>query len=214
MRGQVLGVDRRTGDGIVTGEDGRRYSFKPDDWAAILAGDDAVARPPIDAQDLSAHNPPAGRCCSSCAARPLLQSVGGGAQALEPRDPRLGARLLEQFGHRPDHRVGPVGTALTHETGPSERAELVLELGEMTGQAGSARLEAQRDRLGPGRRTVRRRQPLTSGAADLRRRQLVAKAVLVRLVLRIAKPIPPKPRSIIAHVEGSGTAFARPHSIR
>ena len=34
MRGQVLGVDRRTGDGIVTGEDGRRYSFKPDDWAA------------------------------------------------------------------------------------------------------------------------------------------------------------------------------------
>ena len=33
MRGQVLGVDTRTGDGIVTGEDGRRYSFKPDDWA-------------------------------------------------------------------------------------------------------------------------------------------------------------------------------------
>jgi TM2 domain-containing membrane protein YozV len=34
MRGQVLGVDTRTGDGIVTGEDGRRYSFKPLDWAA------------------------------------------------------------------------------------------------------------------------------------------------------------------------------------
>lgn len=34
MRGQVLGVDSRTGDGIVTGEDGRRYSFKPLDWAA------------------------------------------------------------------------------------------------------------------------------------------------------------------------------------
>ena len=34
MRGQVLGVDTRTGDGIVTGEDGRRYSFKPEDWAA------------------------------------------------------------------------------------------------------------------------------------------------------------------------------------
>lgn len=33
MRGQVLGVDTRTGDGIVTGDDGRRYSFKPDDWA-------------------------------------------------------------------------------------------------------------------------------------------------------------------------------------
>lgn len=34
MRGQVLGVDTRTGDGIVTGDDGRRYSFKPLDWAA------------------------------------------------------------------------------------------------------------------------------------------------------------------------------------
>jgi TM2 domain-containing membrane protein YozV len=33
MRGQVLGVDTRTGHGIVTGEDGRRYSFGQDDWA-------------------------------------------------------------------------------------------------------------------------------------------------------------------------------------
>lgn len=33
MRGQVLGVDKRTGEGIVTGEDGRRYAFTPDDWA-------------------------------------------------------------------------------------------------------------------------------------------------------------------------------------
>ncbi len=33
MRGQVLGVDQRTGDGIVAGEDGRRYSFTPMDWA-------------------------------------------------------------------------------------------------------------------------------------------------------------------------------------
>jgi len=34
MRGQVLGVDTRTGDGMVAGEDGRRYAFKPADWAA------------------------------------------------------------------------------------------------------------------------------------------------------------------------------------
>lgn len=34
MRGQVLGVDLRTGDGIVSGDDGRRYSFRPDDWAS------------------------------------------------------------------------------------------------------------------------------------------------------------------------------------
>lgn len=33
MRGQVLGVDTRTGDGIVAGDDGRRYSFRPQDWA-------------------------------------------------------------------------------------------------------------------------------------------------------------------------------------
>lgn len=34
MRGQVLGVDTRTGDGMVAGDDGRRYSFRPADWAA------------------------------------------------------------------------------------------------------------------------------------------------------------------------------------
>ncbi|MBV8685149.1 MAG: TM2 domain-containing protein [Alphaproteobacteria bacterium] len=33
MRGQVLGVDLRTGDGMVAGDDGRRYAFKPTDWA-------------------------------------------------------------------------------------------------------------------------------------------------------------------------------------
>lgn len=33
MRGQVLGVDTRTGDGIVLGDDGSRYSFRPADWA-------------------------------------------------------------------------------------------------------------------------------------------------------------------------------------
>jgi hypothetical protein len=33
MRGQVLGVDRRTGVGVVAGDDGRRYNFTPSDWA-------------------------------------------------------------------------------------------------------------------------------------------------------------------------------------
>ena len=33
MRGQVLGVDVTTGDGQISGEDGLRYVFKPDDWA-------------------------------------------------------------------------------------------------------------------------------------------------------------------------------------
>ncbi len=33
MRGQVLGVDVRTGAGLVAGDDGRRYTFGPADWA-------------------------------------------------------------------------------------------------------------------------------------------------------------------------------------
>lgn len=33
MRGQILGVDVRTGEGLLTGEDGRRYRFQPADWA-------------------------------------------------------------------------------------------------------------------------------------------------------------------------------------
>ena len=34
MRGQILGVDPGTGDGIVSGDDGQRYAFRPGDWAA------------------------------------------------------------------------------------------------------------------------------------------------------------------------------------
>ena len=33
MRGQVLGMDQRTGEGMVAGEDGHRYRFTPEDWA-------------------------------------------------------------------------------------------------------------------------------------------------------------------------------------
>lgn len=33
MRGQVLGVDSRTGEGLVAGDDGHRYRFTPEDWA-------------------------------------------------------------------------------------------------------------------------------------------------------------------------------------
>lgn len=32
MRGQVLGVDRVSGEGQISGEDGQRYGFRPDDW--------------------------------------------------------------------------------------------------------------------------------------------------------------------------------------
>ena len=33
MRGQVLGVDTRSGEGLVAGDDGKRYRFTPEDWA-------------------------------------------------------------------------------------------------------------------------------------------------------------------------------------
>ncbi|WP_203308447.1 MULTISPECIES: TM2 domain-containing protein [Sphingomonas] len=33
MRGKVLGVDVRTGEGLVAGDDGRRYRFAQTDWA-------------------------------------------------------------------------------------------------------------------------------------------------------------------------------------
>nr|WP_315383298.1 TM2 domain-containing protein [uncultured Sphingomonas sp.] len=33
MRGQVLGVDRSSGEGQISGEDGSRYVFTQDDWS-------------------------------------------------------------------------------------------------------------------------------------------------------------------------------------
>jgi len=33
MRGHVLGVDTRSGHGMVAGDDGVRYRFTPEDWA-------------------------------------------------------------------------------------------------------------------------------------------------------------------------------------
>ncbi|KQN26006.1 hypothetical protein ASE86_07495 [Sphingomonas sp. Leaf33] len=36
MRGQVLGVDRTTGDGQIAGDDGQRYRFRPEDWSDKL----------------------------------------------------------------------------------------------------------------------------------------------------------------------------------
>ena len=33
MRGQVLGVDRESGFGQISGDDGQRYTFRPRDWS-------------------------------------------------------------------------------------------------------------------------------------------------------------------------------------
>ena len=42
MRGQLLGVDTRTGEGQVAGDDGHRYAFAPVDWAG--RGEPAVGQ--------------------------------------------------------------------------------------------------------------------------------------------------------------------------
>lgn len=50
MRGQVLGVDARTGEGLVAGDDGLRYTFLPADWAT-------KGEPSIGVQvDFETHN--------------------------------------------------------------------------------------------------------------------------------------------------------------
>lgn len=43
MRGQILGVDLRTGEGQLAGDDGRRYRFAPEDWAH--RGEPAIGLP-------------------------------------------------------------------------------------------------------------------------------------------------------------------------
>jgi TM2 domain-containing membrane protein YozV len=69
MRGQVLGVDRRSGDGQIAGDDGRRYRFRPEDWSDRLqptvgavvdfeaASDRALSiyRLPVAANDVAPH---------------------------------------------------------------------------------------------------------------------------------------------------------------
>jgi TM2 domain-containing membrane protein YozV len=40
MRGQILGVDKKRGVGLVAGDDGQRYAFRPEDWGQ--AGQPAI----------------------------------------------------------------------------------------------------------------------------------------------------------------------------
>lgn len=84
MRGQVLGVDRRSGDGQIAGDDGRRYRFRPEDWSDRLqpavgavvdfeaASDRALSiyRLPVAANDLV----PAASPMNAAPARPRRRS--------------------------------------------------------------------------------------------------------------------------------------------
>lgn len=55
MRGQILGVDLRTGEGQLAGDDGRRYRFAPEDWAH--RGEPAIGLAvDFEPQDSRAHS--------------------------------------------------------------------------------------------------------------------------------------------------------------
>lgn len=84
MRGQVLGVDTRSGDGLIAGDDGRRYTFAPSDWAHRGEPSIGVA---VDFE-------PEGRGARNIF--PLLPATAsGGAVALPPR--RMVARERNKF---------------------------------------------------------------------------------------------------------------------
>ncbi len=71
MRGQILGVDTRSGRGVIAGNDGDRYTFTPADWTQAgepsigmevdfdVAGRDAISVFPLPGQGALAAYAPA-----------------------------------------------------------------------------------------------------------------------------------------------------------
>lgn len=96
MRGQVLGVDTRTGDGIVSGEDGRRYAFRPADWAA--RGEPAVGMQ----VDFEIHENRALTIFPVPGTTPAALAAGGGPEPERSDRNKLIAALLAFL-------VGPLG---------------------------------------------------------------------------------------------------------
>lgn len=91
MRGQVLGVDARTGAGMVAGDDGHRYTFGPADWAQ--RGEPAIGQTvDFEADDRRALNIfPLPVVVSPAAAVPAVASTRKGERS------RIVAALLAFF---------------------------------------------------------------------------------------------------------------------
>ena len=113
MRGQILGVDRRTGEGLVSGDDGRRYTFRPDDWAH-------QGEPSIGAYvDFDAEQNRARSIFPVPAASQAVAHPAGGAMAmpggpLTDRNKYIAAILAFLFGPLGIHRfyLGKTGSGI------------------------------------------------------------------------------------------------------
>ncbi|MBJ6120595.1 TM2 domain-containing protein [Sphingomonas mollis] len=108
MRGQILGVDTRTGDGLVTGDDGRRYIFSPADWAHR-------GEPTIGAYvDFETSENRALSICPMPVAAPLTTSAPVDAVPFNDRNKYVAAALAFLLGTLGIHRfyLGQTGSAI------------------------------------------------------------------------------------------------------
>lgn len=108
MRGQILGVDARTGDGLLSGEDGRRYRFTPTDWAD--RGEPAVGL----AVDFEAHDARALNIFPLPGARAVEPSGAAPAKHRSEKNKFVAALLAFFLGTLGIHRfyLGRVGSGI------------------------------------------------------------------------------------------------------